>query len=142
MTLLTASPYEQFTDILSLFEHPLVQAQRLKKANASTLLTPADVIENDDSYNIHMDLPGFEKENIDISFHQGRLTIKGQRETIKQENENKFKSIERSSGSFCRNFSFPDIVDSDKMTATYENGVLDIRVPKQSIAQPLRIEVK
>lgn len=142
MTLLTASPYEQFTDILSLFEHPLVQAQRLKKANASTLLTPADVIENDDSYNIHMDLPGFEKENIDISFHQGRLTIKGQRETIKQENENKFKSIERSSGSFCRNFSFPDIVDSEKMTATYENGVLDIRVPKQSIAQPLRIEVK
>ncbi|MBX9585711.1 MAG: Hsp20/alpha crystallin family protein [Gammaproteobacteria bacterium] len=142
MTLLTASPYEQFTDILSLFEHPLVQAQRLKKANTSTLLTPADVIENDDSYNIHMDLPGFEKENIEISFHQGRLTIKGQRETIKQENENKFKSIERSSGSFCRNFSFPDIVDCEKMTATYENGVLDIRVPKQSIAQPLRIEVK
>lgn len=142
MTLLTASPYEQFTDILSLFEHPHVQAQRLKKANASTLLTPADVIENEDSYNILMDLPGFEKDNVNISFHQGRLTIKGQRETIKQENENKFKSIERSSGSFCRNFSFPDIVDSEKMSAIYENGVLEIRVPKQSIAQPLRIEVK
>lgn len=142
MALLTTSPYDQFTDILTLLDHPLVQAQREKRSTTTTLLTPADVIENDDAYNIHMDLPGFQKENIDISFHQGRLTIKGYRETLKQENENKFKSIERTSGSFCRNFSFPDIVDSEKMAATYENGVLEIRVPKQTIAKPQRIEVK
>ena len=142
MALLTNSPYDQFTDILSLFDHPLVQVQRAKRAESSTLLTPADVLESDEAYNIHMDLPGFKKENIDISFHQGRLTIKGYRETVKQENENKFKSIERTSGTFCRNFSFPDIVDSEKMTASYENGVLEIRVPKQTIAKPLRIEVK
>lgn len=142
MTLLTTSPYDQFTDILTLFDHPLVQAQWAKRSSNTTLLTPADIIENDNLYSIHMDLPGFEKENIDISFHQGRLTVKGNRETVKEENENKYKSIERTSGSFCRNFSFPDIVDSEKMTAKYENGVLEISIPKQSIAQPQRIEVK
>jgi HSP20 family protein len=142
MTLLAYKPYQQFDDIWSLLDHPLVQAQREKRESLSKLLTPADVVENDDAYLVHMDLPGFEKDNIDISYHEGRLTIKGHRETKTEENADKFKSVERSSGSFCRNFSFPDIIDSENLTAKYNNGVLEVRAPKQPIIKPKRIEVK
>jgi HSP20 family protein len=142
MTLLAYKPYQQFDDIWSLLDHPLVQAQREKRESLSKLLTPADVIENDDSYLVYMDLPGFERDNIDISYHEGRLTIKGHRETRTEENADKFKSIERTSGSFCRNFSFPEIIDSENLSAKYTNGVLEVRAPKQPIIKPKRIDVK
>ena len=87
-------------------------------------------------------MPGVKADDIDVSMENGILTIKGHRESETQQEKENYRRVERFSGTFLRRFTLPDTVDPDGVTAKTQDGVLEIRVPKSSKAQPRRITVE
>lgn len=101
----------------------------------------ADLSETDAAYSIHLDLPGLKKDDVEISFHDGTLTITGERRHEEQEEERTFVRVERSYGRFRRAFSLPQAANVDGIEATFEDGVLSIVVPKAEEVKPRRISI-
>jgi len=89
-----------------------------------------DIRETENEYIIEAELPGFDKDNIEIELHDNRLTISAQKDEIKEEEEENYIRRERRSGSFKRSF-YMDNIDPDKVDAKYENGILKITLGKK-----------
>lgn len=105
----------------------------------STFVPLSDIEETDDAYQVELDLPGAKKDDIEISLSGRRLTVSGQvKET---ERTGVVRRRTRSQGQFYFEVQFPGEVDEQGVTASLENGVLTIRVPKASEERPRRIEV-
>jgi HSP20 family protein len=98
----------------------------------------ADVYETDSSYSIAMDLPGINREALEIDIDDNRLIVKGTREI----SESKQHRSERPRGRFLRTFTVPGSVDQAKIGAEYKNGVLQINLPKRSEQKPKKIDIK
>jgi HSP20 family protein len=98
----------------------------------------SDVYETDSSYLIAMDLPGIDREALEIDVDDNRLIVKGTRAIT----ESKQHRTERPRGRFVRTFSVPGSVDQGKIGAEYKDGVLQIRLPKRSEQKPKRIDIK
>ena len=101
-----------------------------------------DIKEEADRYVIHVDVPGVDPKNIEVHMEHGVLSIKGERESESKQEQENYKRVERVRGSFFRRFTMPDTVNSDSVSATSKNGVLEISVPKQEKPQPTRIKVE
>ncbi|HMJ71466.1 MAG TPA: Hsp20/alpha crystallin family protein [Cyclobacteriaceae bacterium] len=89
-----------------------------------------DVIEEEKAFEIHLAVPGMNKEDFKIDLNDNYLTISGERKLSKEKKENHFRSFETEYGSFGRSFSLPETVAGDKITAQYVNGILVVTVPK------------
>ena len=89
-----------------------------------------DVIEEDKAFEIHVAVPGVNKEDFKIDLNDNYLTISGERKQSKEKKENLYRSFETQYGSFSRSFSLPENVDGEKITAQYSNGILVVTVPK------------
>ena len=100
-----------------------------------------DVYDSDNELMVKADIPGLKKEDIDVSIHDDILTIKGEKKIENEvREENCFRS-ERFYGSFNRSIELPSEVEWDKATATYKNGVLELKLPKKEEAKIRRITV-
>ena len=99
-----------------------------------------DLYQNTDNVIAIVELPGMRKEDIDISLHDGMLTISGERETSASNGENAERT-ERFSGKFRRSITIPTRVDAGKVSATYKDGILTITLPKAEEAKPKQIKV-
>ena len=98
--------------------------------------TPAvDVAEKEKAYEITAELPGLAEKDIEVTFTNGSLTIKGEKQEEKEEKKKDYYLSERHYGAFARSFRVPDGVDADKIEATFKNGVLTLRLPKTPEAQ-------
>ncbi|GHA70132.1 Hsp20/alpha crystallin family protein [Pontibacter akesuensis] len=96
-----------------------------------TDFTPhVDACETEKGYEIEVSLPGVKQEDISIDFQEGRLTITGERRLEKKEEGRRFHMLETQYGSFSRSFYLPDKVNPDQISASFENGVLLVSVPK------------
>jgi HSP20 family protein len=101
--------------------------------------TPAaDIYETDSGYLIAMDLPGIDREALQLDVDDSRLAVKGTR-TIAEPNQHR---TERPRGKFLRTFTIPGSVDQAKIGAEYKNGVLNIHLPKRSEQKPKKIDIK
>lgn len=110
---------------------------------AVTAWPRVDIVEGADSYTIHADLPGLNKEDIKIAVERGTLSITGEKkETVREEKKDRYFHLERRYGSFRRSFNLPDTVDADHITANYKNGVLELFLKKTKKAEQKEIEVK
>lgn len=97
-------------------------------------LMQSDVVENDKEYIIKVDMPGMDKNNINLSYNNGILSVSGSRKSFKDLSNEKNNSLihrERSEGHISRSFRLPNVVASE-IHAKYDNGVLTITLPKQS----------
>ena len=101
-----------------------------------------DIKEDENQYTILADIPGVDPKDIDVTMENGVLSIKGEKSDEKVEEENGFKRVERSSGSFYRRFSLPDTADADKIEASSKDGVLKLVLPKHAKVQAKKIAVK
>lgn len=109
---------------------------------ATAQWTPAvDIKEEADQFVLHADLPGVKPENIDVSMEDGVLTVKGEKDTATKTEQQGYKRIERSYGSFYRRFSLPDTADAENINAKAKNGVLEITIPKRESVKPKKISV-
>lgn len=101
-----------------------------------------DVFEEKDDIVVKAELPGIEKDNIDVNLTDRTLTIKGEKkkeEDIKEEN---YYRAERSYGSFLRTLELPNEVRAEKVKATFNNGILEVRMPKTEEAKAKEVKVK
>lgn len=104
---------------------------------------PIDVIENDNEYLVRASVAGFDPEQLEITFENNTLTIKGEiKEENKDEQQGRYHIRERYAGTFYRSVSLPGMIDQNQISAETDNGVLTIHLPKKPEAQPKRIEVK
>jgi len=104
--------------------------------------TPAiDLYEDKDNLVVKAELPGMKKEDIDISLHEGMLTVSGERKEEKKVGAAETYRSERYVGRFQRTFSLPTAVTEDKITASYKDGVLTVTLPKSEEAKAKQIPV-
>ena len=101
-----------------------------------------DVFEDKDDVVIKAELPGIDKENIEVNLTDNMLTIKGEKKKEAEVKEENYYRCERSYGSFVRTFSLPDVIEEEKVKAEFKDGVLDLYLPKSEKAKPKAIEVK
>ncbi len=99
-----------------------------------------DLYQNNDNVVAVVELPGMRKEDIEISLHDGTLTISGERESTTTNGENAERT-ERFSGKFRRSITLPTRVDAGKVSATYKDGILTVTLPKAEEAKPKQIKV-
>jgi HSP20 family protein len=103
-----------------------------------------DVAETDKAYEITAELPGLDEKNIEAKLANGMLSIKGEKQEEKEEKQKDYYRRERSFGSFERSFQVPEGIDTDKIAASFKNGILSVTLPKSAEAQKQakKIEVK
>jgi HSP20 family protein len=113
-----------------------------RRANGGYRWAPAmDLVETDDHLVVKADLPGLDKDDVEIEVSDRVLTISGERKTEHEEREGGYYRVERAYGSFSRSLSLPEGVDADKVEAEFDKGVLEVRVPKPSERKPHRVEI-
>jgi HSP20 family protein len=100
-----------------------------------------DVWETENDLVYAFDLPGLSEDQISIEVQDDTLTVSGERQRTTKENGDRFFRFERRYGSFARAVGLPAGVDESKISASYSNGVLQIRVPKPEEAKPRRIQL-
>ena len=100
----------------------------------------ADVYETDAEFTIALDLPGVDRERLDIGLDENRLTIRGERAAGAPEGSNQ-RRTERPAGRFLRRFSLPDVVDREAIAADYKDGVLTLHLPKRTEPKEKRVRI-
>src|SRR5207248_11315706 len=127
-------------DLNSLFELPFWSSIARQGQLFSGWSPALDLYQNNDNLVAVVELPGMRKEDIEISLHDGTLTIGGERKSSSSNGE-KAERTERYVGSFRRSISLPARVDTSKVSATYRDGILTVTLPKAEEGKPKRIEV-
>lgn len=89
-----------------------------------------DIVEHEQAYEIHVAVPGMNKEDFKLDLNDNYLTVSGERKFTKEKNDKNFHSIETQYGTFSRSFALPDNVNASQISAKYENGILEVLVPK------------
>jgi HSP20 family protein len=143
--------WDPFQDLLAiqdemnqLFGQAMGQGGRATGNEAGTRAwAPAlDIAERNDAYVVTVEVPGVKPEQLDITLENGALTISGERRFETETKEEQFHRIERRYGAFRRSVTLPDRVKADAVEASFEDGLLQVVVPKAEEAKPKRIEVR
>ena len=105
--------------------------------------TPAvDIYETENDLVVKADLPDVDLKDIDVRVENQTLTIAGERKFEKQDNVAGYHRIERSYGNFTRSFAVPNSFDTDKIAASFKNGVLSVSLPKKEAAKPRQVKIE
>ncbi len=105
-------------------------------------LPAVDVAEMKNEIVVNVEAPGMDPKEFDLSLSEGMLTIKGEKKQEKGEKEENYHLVERRYGNFSRAISLPQGVASDKIRASYKNGILTVRIPKLGEAKMKEIKIK
>lgn len=114
----------------------------LSKAEAETVSPSIDVYDKKNEIVVKAELPGVEKENIDLTISENSLTIKAESKKDEEIKEEDYYSREIHYGTYSRTITLPAEVDSSKAKATLKNGILEIVLPKKEEAKPKEIKVE
>lgn len=136
-------PFREMDDMQSMMNRMFrdsfnrgMMTQGLSGAQISSYNPDIDILSKDDEYIVTVDLPGIEKDKIDVKVKNGQLILSGQREAQKEtEEDSGFYQMERSFGSFHRSFPLPEDASSEGIKAESKNGVLTIHIPRVKDAQ-------
>ena len=104
-------------------------------------LPPMDLFETADAFVLRADLPGMRQEDVKIEVEDNHLTLSGERARDPREGQDGFYRLERPYGAFTRTLTLPKGVDAEAITASFDNGVLEVAIPKPEQAKPRRIEI-
>ena len=100
-----------------------------------------DLVETGEHFVLRADLPGMTEEDIKIELEDGTLTVSGERKAEHESENEGYYRVERAFGSFSRSLTLPQGVDPEAVTANFDRGVLEIRIPKPEQRKPRRIEI-
>ena len=145
MVLTTYEPINIVAEINRLFDHShslKARAESDVSSAATNQWTPAvDIKEVADKFSIHVDLPGVNKKDVAIAMENNILSIKGKRSAEKTVEKHNYSRLERSIGSFYRQFTLPDNVSTQNIDANMKDGVLEISIPKVEHEQSRLINI-
>jgi HSP20 family protein len=135
------SIWDSFADLPRIqreFERSFSQRNR-----AAEFAPAVDVHEDSESVSLSAELPGVKREDIEIQVDGNVLTVRGERKLAQREEEGRrFHRVERSYGSFARQFHLPSNIDATQIDAQLSDGILTVRLPKKQEQKPRKIEVK
>src|SRR5918996_1704561 len=100
-----------------------------------------DLVETDDHLVLRGDLPGMTEDDVDIEIKDNVLTVSGERKSEHDERGEGFHRVERAFGSFSRSLTLPQGIEPDRIEAKFENGVLEVQIPKPAEAKPTRVQI-
>ena len=100
-----------------------------------------DLVETDDHFVLRADLPGMDEDDVKIELEDTTLTVSGERKAEHEEKSEGYYRVERAFGTFARTLTLPSGVDPEAVSASFDRGVLEIRVPKPEARKPRRIEI-
>jgi HSP20 family protein len=100
-----------------------------------------DLVETEDHFVLRADLPGLKQDDVKIEFEDGTLTVSGERKAEHESKNEGYYRVERAFGSFSRSLTLPQGIDPEAVTANFDNGVLEVRIPKPEARKPRRIEI-
>jgi HSP20 family protein len=101
-----------------------------------------DLVETDEHFVLRADLPGLSEGDVSIELEDNVLTLSGERKAEHEEKKEGFYRLERSFGQFRRSLTLPDGVDPDAIAATFERGVLEVRIPKPEARKPRKVAIQ
>jgi HSP20 family protein len=113
-----------------------------QEGNLTSWAPAVDIFETEHELVVKADLPDVRPEDLDIRVENNILTIRGERKFEKKVTEDKYLRVERSYGSFSRNFSLANTVNTEAIKADYKDGVLTLSIPKREEAKPKQIKVQ
>jgi HSP20 family protein len=146
MTVLTRwDPFREFSTLQDrmnrLFRESYGPEGGEESLTSSRFAPPVDVYEDEHNVTLKIEVPGIDEKDIDVRIENNVLTVHGERKFEKEEKEENFRRVERQYGSFTRTFALPNTVDSEKVSANYDKGILKIALPKKAEAKPKQIKV-
>jgi HSP20 family protein len=103
---------------------------------------PIDLVEADDHFVLRADLPGLSDGDVSIEIQDNTLKISGERRAEHEQTEQGWYRIERSFGAFSRSLTLPEGVNADAVSAEFDRGVLEVRIPKPEERKPRRVAIK
>ena len=112
------------------------------EVSLGTWFPAVDIHETDEDIVLQAELPGLEKENIEIEVKGNILTLKGERKIGKDVKDKNFYRQERRLGKFIRSFTLPAVIDPAKLAASYKAGVLEVKILKPKEQKPAQIDIK
>ena len=137
------SAQDEMAQMSPMLAHALgLHGQQQSSATATAWAPALDISERKDAYLVTVELPGLKPEDLDITMEDGLLTIQGERHFANDSSEQKFHRVERRYGAFRRSITLPAHVTAEGIQASFEDGVLQILVPKAEEAKPKRIQVR
>lgn len=126
----------------SFFDAPATRGGNGNGGGATRRWIPAmDLVETKDDFVLRADLPGIGEHDVSIEVENNVLSIAGERKAEHEERHEGYYRIERATGSFSRSLSLPEGIDPESVTATFDNGVLTVRIPKPVQAKPKRVKI-
>jgi HSP20 family protein len=138
----TITRIDPFRELASFFENWAAPTGTGKdQLSAGTFVPPVDVYEDEHNLFLKLEIPGVNEEDLNVNLENDTLTIQGERKFEKEEKEENFHRIERRYGSFTRTFKLPNTVDTEKVEATYDKGILKIALAKRAEAKPKQIKI-
>lgn len=102
----------------------------LTRSGGSTFIPKVDIVETAEAFEVQLAVPGLNKEDFNIELNDNYLTVSGERKFSDEKKDKSYHSIETHYGSFSRSFSLPENVDASKINAKYNNGILELTIPK------------
>ena len=115
-----------------------------RTANGSTArrwIPAMDLVETEDHLVLRGDLPGMTEDDVDIEIKDNVLTVSGERKSESEDKREGYHRVERSFGSFSRSLTLPQGIDPERVDAKFENGVLEVQIPKPAEAKPTRVQI-
>ena len=110
-------------------------------ANARRWIPAMDLVEAGEHFVLKADLPGLSEADVNIEVENNVLTVSGERKTELEDQHEGYYRLERSFGAFSRSLTLPEGIDPDAVTAAFDNGVLEVRIPKPAQAKPRRVQI-
>jgi HSP20 family protein len=104
-------------------------------------LPAMDLVETGEHFVLKADLPGLTEADVNIEVENNVLTVSGERKTESEEKHEGFYRLERATGAFSRSLTLPEGIDADAVKATFDNGVLEVRIPTPVQAKPRRVQI-
>src|SRR5271166_4690894 len=145
MTVLTR--WDPFRDLYSLQNrlNRLFEEQysggREESLTTGAFVPPVDIYEDEHGIQLKLEVPGIDQKDLDVKVENNTLTVSGERKFEQEEKEENFRRVERHYGIFTRSFTLPSTVNTEDINASYDNGVLNIRLAKRAEAKPKQIKV-
>jgi len=136
-----ASPASNPGDLLRDFMNLHFPFFPQEKAGMNTWSPALDVHDDKDTFTVTLEAPGLKKSDFEISWHDGVLSIAGERKEQTESKEKNYFRRERFFGRFSRSVSLPAEVQADRIAASYQDGILTVTLPKAEEAKPKQIEV-
>lgn len=148
MAMVNWSPFREFEDLFDrynrFFNRSLPATAEGENAAVVQWRPAANISETDKEYLIKAELPEVEKKDVEVTVHEGVITIRGERRFERTDDSERQHRVESFYGSFARSFSLPQDADESKIYAETKDGVLKVHIPKtvQSRPKPIEIQVK